>query len=200
MYDARQIANEFIRHSRHANLPITHLHVQKLVYFAHARMLSIHGEPLVEQKFEAWQYGPVVPVLYHALKHCKNDPIQREIVYRAGSTCATRESDLIDQVFRNYSEKDFSELVELTHGEGTPWSQAYNSPSQNTPISNEVIERYHLREWQEEARETIERISKIPEVRKDILEGLAQFERGEFTSIDREELAAQADSRAATSP
>ena len=41
MYDARNIANEFIR--------LADENGKKLLFFAHARMLGLHGEPLLNQ-------------------------------------------------------------------------------------------------------------------------------------------------------
>lgn len=190
MHDARHIANEFIRRARQANLPITNLHVQKLVYFAHARMMSIHGEPLIRQEFEAWRFGPVIPVVYHALKQFGEHPIAEEILYNA-SPLDTGESDLIDRVFNLYGRKDIGELIALTHAQGGPWEQAYTPENDHQVIPNTAIERFHLEEWRDEARDTMRRISEIPRVRQEILEGFAQVDRGEYTTIDRDELAAR---------
>ena len=43
--DARQVANEFIRLARERGRPLTQLHIQKLIYLAHARMLVLHRTP-----------------------------------------------------------------------------------------------------------------------------------------------------------
>ena len=79
VYDARSIANAFIQCARKHGKTLTPMHLQKLVYFAQARMLSIHRERLIHQDFEAWQLGPVVSDLYDALKQYKDAPVSQEI-------------------------------------------------------------------------------------------------------------------------
>lgn len=189
-HDARHIANEFIRRAKQANVPLTNLHIQKLVYFAHARMLSIHKEPLVSQRFEAWQFGPVVPDIYHALKEHGDGPVEMVINYRAAASVGRREIDLIDRVFDKYGRMSIDELVKLTHASGGPWDQVYTPSKLRVPIPNDVIESFHLQGWQIEARETVERISRIPKVRQKIDEGIRQFERGEYTKINQDKFTA----------
>ena len=46
----------------------TNLELQKLLYIAHMIHLGKTGEPLFEDAFEAWNYGPVIPGLYYFLK------------------------------------------------------------------------------------------------------------------------------------
>ncbi|MGH1558477.1 Panacea domain-containing protein [Caulobacter segnis] len=51
-----------------AGVAITNLALQKLVYFAHGLMIVRHDRPLVDGYFEAWEYGPVHPLLYGSFK------------------------------------------------------------------------------------------------------------------------------------
>ena len=37
---------------------------QKILYFAHMACLGEYGEPLIDEQFHAWLYGPVIPNLY----------------------------------------------------------------------------------------------------------------------------------------
>src|ERR1700678_4090164 len=67
-YPAAAIANEFIRLARDSNRPLSPMKVQKLVYFAHGWFLAFTGKPLINEPIEAWQFGPVIPSLYHSLK------------------------------------------------------------------------------------------------------------------------------------
>ena len=46
----------------------TQLAVQKILYMAHMVHLGREHGPLVHGQFEAWDYGPVHPVLYHKVK------------------------------------------------------------------------------------------------------------------------------------
>lgn len=58
------IAKHFIRFANEEGSFISNLKLQKLVYYAQAWHLAIHGTPLFEEDFEAWVHGPVIPSLY----------------------------------------------------------------------------------------------------------------------------------------
>ena len=64
-------ANWFIQ-----SLPsLTPLKLQKLIYYAHGWHLAIRNAPLIDEVIEAWEYGPVVPNVYHEFKKFGNRPI-----------------------------------------------------------------------------------------------------------------------------
>src|ERR1700736_6544090 len=67
-YDARAVANYFLQRANAEGIPITPMAIQKLVYFAHGWMLAVYGRPLINQRIEAWEYGPVIRDLYQQFK------------------------------------------------------------------------------------------------------------------------------------
>lgn len=178
MRDARHVANEFIRRSRERNRLLTHMQIQKLVYFAHARMLSLHRRPLISQNFEAWQYGPVVPVLYHALSRHGSDRVEEIIPMYTEAAHGARERDIVDWAFDKYSQLSGPELSELTHAPDEPWART----KERDVISNDSIESYYAEEWCEETLETLRRVRSNDDLMAAVGEGMAQFERGEFNT------------------
>lgn len=48
--------------------PMAHMKLQRLVYYSQAWHLVWEDTPLFPERIEAWANGPVVPVLYEALK------------------------------------------------------------------------------------------------------------------------------------
>ena len=180
MRDARHIANQFIRRSRQQNRLLTHMQIQKLVYFAHARMLSLHGRPLISQNFEAWQYGPVVRDLYRALSHHGSTGVQETIPMGAEGAHSVRERDTVDWSFNKYSQLSGSELSKLTHAPNAPWATAQERGEDIIP--NDSIESYYADEWHEGTLETIRRAHSNDDLMQAVGEGIAQFERGEFNS------------------
>lgn len=48
--------------------PMSHMKLQKLCYYSQAWHLAWEGVPLFPERIEAWANGPVVPVLYEALR------------------------------------------------------------------------------------------------------------------------------------
>src|SRR4051812_39910789 len=74
-YPAAAIANEFLRLAKEDKAQISPLKLQKLVYFAHGWYLALAGKPLIEERVQAWQFGPVIPTLYREFKRYGNSPI-----------------------------------------------------------------------------------------------------------------------------
>jgi uncharacterized phage-associated protein len=50
------------------------LTVQKIVYFCNVWSLIELGRPLIRHKFEAWEFGPVLPYLYREFKNYDHSP------------------------------------------------------------------------------------------------------------------------------
>ena len=48
---------------------MTHMKLQKLLYYCQGFSLVLLGHPLFPEVIEAWLHGPVVPVVYQAFKH-----------------------------------------------------------------------------------------------------------------------------------
>jgi uncharacterized phage-associated protein len=61
------VANWFIEQNRIAPSDLTHLKIQKMLYFAQGWHLAYFDVPLFEDPIEAWKYGPVVRPVYRAL-------------------------------------------------------------------------------------------------------------------------------------
>jgi uncharacterized phage-associated protein len=73
--DPRSVANLLLDIADAQRRPVTNLALQKLLYFAHAIFLVETSKPLVSGYFEAWQYGPVHPLVYKAFQEAADKPI-----------------------------------------------------------------------------------------------------------------------------
>ncbi len=153
-HDARSVANEFIRRGKDVGKPLTPLQVQKLVYFAHAWMLGIYRRPLINEPFEVWKYGPVVPVVYYCLRHYGGDPVTETLPNHPEDfedEYDSAENDIIDQVFQIYGGLSGGQLITLTHMKGTPWHQAKKKG--NWYIPDDMIRRFFAAKAEEARRE-----------------------------------------------
>jgi uncharacterized phage-associated protein len=67
-YTADQVADAILAFcTEHGDL-ITNLRLQKLLYYCQGFYLAEHGEPLFEDRIEAWIYGPAVPAVYERFR------------------------------------------------------------------------------------------------------------------------------------
>ena len=79
-YDGRAIANFVLDFCDRSGRRITHIPLQKVIYFCHVWSLIDLGRPLVRHKFEAWEFGPVLPYLYREFKKFGDAPINSRAI------------------------------------------------------------------------------------------------------------------------
>ena len=111
------------------NIPLTQFQVIKLVFIAHGRHLAAMNEPLISDRIEAWKHGPVIPVLYQALRvygdspvrhlrYCgtpANSNIRNEFFH---SILSDADRTIIDCVVDDYGDWTMNELYQLCHEDG----------------------------------------------------------------------------------
>jgi len=159
-YDPRAIANSIVLQRRSAGLATTHLTIQKLTYFCHARYLVSRERPLVQGYFEAWQHGPVHPALYAAFKENGNKPVarlaERKNIRTGELTVVSPPSRedihrFIAEVTAGLSQLTSGQLVALSHARDGPWDIIHRRSKRERMIGpripNELIRdraKYHL--------------------------------------------------------
>ena len=152
-YHALAVANSTIKNTIEKHSLISHLKLQKLLYFSHGWQLAISdGEiPLIEEQIVAWEYGPVIKSVYHAFKDFGKRPIDeyaslpskkfKFMNYKPMIEDSDTE-ELLNRIWNIYGKLDANHLSKLTHLKDTPWYDSYESQSFNTPISNDKITKY----------------------------------------------------------
>jgi uncharacterized phage-associated protein len=153
--DGRAIANFVLDFCDAQGRSITNLALQKIVYFCHVWALLNTSKPLIKHKFEAWEYGPVLPYLYHEFKDFDSLAISRRATQINRATGKREvvaynfENDMrefLTQVILFYSRMRAGDLVALSHVEGGPWHEAWNHAGKTNPgmkIEDEHIIRFY---------------------------------------------------------
>ncbi len=142
VYPSLAIANELIKRSQFSVSPMK---LQKLVYYAHGWCLKLTGNALIDDSFEAWQYGPVVESIYHAFKGFGNRNIERLANDYTQNTFGVDPDDnqasiLVDKILEVYGPLDAILLSNKTHQTDSPWDIVYNQEGRpGGVISNELI-------------------------------------------------------------
>ncbi len=123
---------------------VTPMQLIKLVYIAHGYMLGKHGRPLLDETVQAWQYGPVVPSVYQAVKKFQSAPVT-DIPCGSDQVEFTQEEvGVMDMVAKNYGNRSGVMLSSATHRPGTPWQKTWAASGKNAPISNDLIESFYV--------------------------------------------------------
>ena len=142
-HDARSVTNYVIQRSVEKEELLTPLQINKIVYFCHGWMLGIFSTSLYWQYVEAWRLGPVVPDVYHSLKHFGGEPVSLLVhAPERNPNYAVRELAVMDRIYDHYSQFSGTQLSTMTHERGTPWDITWREHGQNHIISNDLIQRY----------------------------------------------------------
>ena len=101
-------------------------------------------QPLLNEQAQAWQYGPVVPSLYHAIKQYGAGAISYPIMGDTDPQQLSAEAaGLIAAVYKAYGHLSGVQLSNMTHQPDTPWSKAWTDAGKNAVISNNEIQQHY---------------------------------------------------------
>ena len=153
-YSAASVANLFLSKAFRDKKTISPMKMQKLIYIAHGYSLVENGEPLLDEVFEAWQFGPVLSSLYHECKYFGKTGINKylsDFDPRSGKwTPAPMPEDpgiieIIDFVWRTYGNDNPISLSVWTHEKGGPWDKVTDGGRnilRNQEVPNGMIKEY----------------------------------------------------------
>ena len=145
MHSSHIIADIFLQYAREAGSELTPMQVLKLVYIAHGWMLGIFGEPLISDRIGAWDYGPIIPKLYHRLKKYRDHPVTAALSSEPPEQALSdTEIDLIWQIFDNYGHFSGPALSTLTRQKNSPWDITCSSDQPGVEIHNDLLRSYYF--------------------------------------------------------
>jgi uncharacterized phage-associated protein len=116
------------------NVPITNLSLQKLLFFIQGFHYLNYDKLLFEEEIEAWNFGPVIPEIYHQFKKFGKNPITEERAcyfepsMNEASFPEIKESlypeafKMTNDTFALLAGKDPFKLVWYIHLENSPWT------------------------------------------------------------------------------
>lgn len=105
-------------------------------------MLGKHGVPLLTEDVYACEYGPLVKIVYRAIRHYKTQDIVH-VKLTNNIVLNSQEKEILDEVVGTYSKFDAISLSAAMHKENTPWSMARSLSEDNPIISNELIKYFY---------------------------------------------------------
>ncbi len=114
---------------------ITHLKLQKLLYYYQGLSCAIYDKPIFNNTIEAWAHGPVIKEVYEKYKIYGYDPIPlpNEKVKLNNSSL----EPLFKNILKHYGELSAKQLENLTHKE-LPWKNARRGLNDGDRGNNEI--------------------------------------------------------------
>lgn len=153
---AAAVANAFVAFAREEpQFLFDQMKLQKLLYYAHAWRLAIHGEALFDEDLEAWPWGPVVRDIYNQTAGLGRGRIDQTFLHLSAADFALMEPKQPDDEILGFlrdvwdSHKRFTgiQLSNSTHAPGEPWAivkRGYGSLAGKPTIPNDLIQRVFL--------------------------------------------------------
>lgn len=136
------VANYLLQQcAKNGDPAVTPMQLIKLAYIAHGWTMGLTGKPLLDEQVAAWQYGPVIPSIYHAVKHFKSLPVSQ--LPTVPVAFSDDERNIMDQVAQKYGRFTGVQLSAMTHQLGTPWDITWKRSGKNAVISNDLIETFY---------------------------------------------------------
>ncbi|MDR1166604.1 MAG: DUF4065 domain-containing protein [Deltaproteobacteria bacterium] len=151
------VANWFIEQNQIDPSALTHLKIQKMLYFAQGWHLAHLDIPLFEDPIEAWKYGPVVRSVYRALNSYQDNIITAPIMGYVlkdldytplgtpqFSSLNNNSIDFMRWIWDSYSKMEAWKLVSISHAKNSPWDKVANPrTTRSAATDNELFGEYY---------------------------------------------------------
>jgi uncharacterized phage-associated protein len=140
--------------------PLSHLKLQKLLYYIEAWHLAQFKGSLIIENFEAWVHGPVCTNVWHHFKDVSKlhgdieiTAVEKKaIIKEVKESLLTDQIELIDDVLDEYNKRTAYYLECLTHEE-LPWREARKDKSIDSPsttdISKDTMMKFYSKKYEQ---------------------------------------------------
>ncbi len=117
---------------------VSHLKLQKLLYYCQGFYLAIHNAPLFKEKILHWDHGPVIKEIYEYYKSHEAAPLKAVAKFDE-SILPTTAKEIIDEVLTVYGQFSAWKLRDMTHAE-PPWKETKDCEE----ITHDLLKKYFL--------------------------------------------------------
>lgn len=127
MYDTLAVADYIVKYSNEHDYIISNLKLHKIMYFIQAGFLVTRGKQCFRDDIEAWNFGPVIPVVYYSYLPFGGTHIPY-LGNRARSNYTFKDDDrkLIEETIDACHKYSSAELIDITCHQ-KPFTDVYNS-------------------------------------------------------------------------
>lgn len=130
VYSAKDVAVWLLSEAWRQRVSVSHMQLQKLLYYVQGYSLGMSGRPVFDDALEAWTHGPVVRSVYDAYKRYGAQPLPSP----GDATVPDDIRPLIVSVVSQKGRLSATALRNATHNEA-PWRDA----EKGAPIDNSAI-------------------------------------------------------------
>ncbi len=155
MYSALAVSNALLACAKKETESISHLQMQKLLYFAQGWSLAIRGRALFEDRIEAGRYGPIVPIAFDAFEKFGLGPITEPASSPSywsqpgGNVPPISDKEdlqFVLEVWSTYKKFSALELASISLRAGGPWSILKEEHQEELRAEGPVISQQWLKD------------------------------------------------------
>lgn len=121
LYNAMEVADYIINKCYEEDKPVSNLQLQKVLFFAWIDYYKQIGKSLFGDLFCAWQFGPVIPIVYH--EYCVYGG--RPINIKCETEIKKDDAKILDVILSNYVDVPVNILVDMTHRKDSAWDRVF---------------------------------------------------------------------------
>lgn len=152
-YDSRSVTNFILDICDEQNIEVSNMALNKIIFFAHSDLIASQEHALVKTTFEAWQHGPVLPVIYHEFKDYGSKPIRsraKKLCKYTGNKVIAKYDEInhlrefLTDCVSVYAKMTASQLRALSHEKGGAWDFIWHSSDEHNlgmKIPNRLIHK-----------------------------------------------------------
>jgi len=131
-YFAVSVANSIIKLAKARNITnLTPMKLQKLMYFAQFWYVKKFNKFLINDWFSRWEFGPVIPSIYHQLKYYGSNPVNNYIWLLSANNEAIvymidnnpNAWNFLNEILDAYGNLDGVSLLAITQCDNSAWSR-----------------------------------------------------------------------------
>ena len=147
--EAQDVANLMLYWANRDGDLISNLKLHKLLYYAQAWYLVNFEMPLFDDSIEAWDFGPVIPDVYHEYKRFGCNPIRyRDKAGKEKKQFSEEQLEFLVELYDVYIGIPAHTLVSISHNE-KPWIEGYERASKIIDVDR--MKEYYTEKYEAES-------------------------------------------------
>ena len=152
MYKALDVAKYIIYSERKNSRLVNNIRLQKLLYFVQAYFYQETGHACFDDAIEAWEIGPVVPIVFQEYRINGTGTIFSYLLYdEQKESLPKKDKQLIDKALEICKTHSTVELTNISRRQD-PWKKAYAKRFcylKSTKIKGEDMKEYF---WEDHSK------------------------------------------------
>lgn len=140
-YCALDVAEYVLKYCHEKGIKVTHLQLQKILYFLNGEWIRKKSDFLIDDDFYAWQMGPVIRKVYNHYAVNGGLSINPDNEYQYEHELSDEDKTELNPFIEKYAKMTAWVLVDMSH-QTDPWINTTELFGNKSRISKNSIRKY----------------------------------------------------------